>query len=157
MVSKGMWLSQYAPKSVKSLCITSSQTLYVRKPDLVSCKTQERLGGRPICQIYLNTYFQRARLGGRLICEIGLYASIYSRLDYAFLYLFICQSLHFLEFCSIWCFISLQGMNSDWMKNVENGYLTKVSWSQMGVVCMLLNEIVHYLSVQFCTPASHYN
>ena len=72
-----MWLSQYAPKGVKSLCITSSQTLYVRKPDLVSCKTQERLGGRPICEIYLNTYFQRARLGGRLICEIGLYASIY--------------------------------------------------------------------------------
>ena len=78
MVSKGMWLSQYAPKGVKSLCITSSQTLYVRKPDMVSCKTQERLGGRPICEIYMNTYFQRARLGGRLICEIGLYASIYS-------------------------------------------------------------------------------
>ena len=77
MVSKGMWLSQYAPQGVKSLCITSSQTLYVRKPDLLSCKTQERLGGRPICEIYLNTYFQRARLGGRLICEIGLYASIY--------------------------------------------------------------------------------
>ena len=49
----------------------------MRKPDLVACKTQERLGGRPICEIYLNTYFQRARLGGRLICEIGLYASIY--------------------------------------------------------------------------------
>ena len=77
MVSKGMGLSQYAPKGVKSLCITSSQTVYVRKPDLVLCKTQERLGGRPICEIYLNTYFQRARLGGRLICEIGLYASIY--------------------------------------------------------------------------------
>ena len=74
MVSKGMSLSQYAPKGVKSLRITSSQTVYVRKPDLVSCKTQERLGGRPICQIYLNTYFQRARLGDRLICEIGLYA-----------------------------------------------------------------------------------
>ena len=29
MVSKGMWLSQYAPKGVKSLCITSSQTVYV--------------------------------------------------------------------------------------------------------------------------------
>ena len=72
-----MWLSQYAPKGVKSLCITSSQTLYVRKPDLISCKTQARLGGRPICEIYMNTYFQRARLGGRLICEIGLYASIY--------------------------------------------------------------------------------
>ena len=75
-----MWLSQYAPKGVKSLCITSSQTVYVRKPDLVACKTQERLGGRPICEIYLNTYFQRARLGGRLICEIGLYASIYGRI-----------------------------------------------------------------------------
>ena len=72
-----MGLSQYAPKGVKSLCITSSQTVYVRKPDLVLCKTQERLGGRPICEIYFNTYFQRARLGGRLICEIGLYASIY--------------------------------------------------------------------------------
>ena len=77
MVPKGMWLSQYAPKGVKSLCITSSQTVYVRKPDFVSCKTQ-RWRGRLICQIYLNTYFQRARLGGRLICEIGLYASIYS-------------------------------------------------------------------------------
>ena len=43
MVSKGMWLSQYAPKGVKSLCITSSQTLHVRKPDLVSCKTHEHL------------------------------------------------------------------------------------------------------------------
>ena len=75
-VSKGMWLSQYAPKGVKSLCITSSQTVYVRKPDLVSSKTLERLGGLLICKIYLNTYFQRARLGGRLICEIGLYASI---------------------------------------------------------------------------------
>ena len=81
MVSKGMGLSQYAPKGVKSLCITSSQTVYVRKPDLVLCKTQERLGGRPICEIYLNTYFQRARLGGRLICEIGLYASIYGTVD----------------------------------------------------------------------------
>ena len=77
MVSKGMWLSQYAPKGVKPLCITSSQTVYVRKPDLVSSKTLERLGGRLIWEIYLNTYFQRARLGGRLICEIGLYASIY--------------------------------------------------------------------------------
>ena len=77
MVSKGMGLSQYGPKGVKSLCITSSQTVYVRKPDLVLCKTQERLGGRPICEIYLNTYFQRARLGGGLICEIGLYGSIY--------------------------------------------------------------------------------
>ena len=75
MVPKGMWLSQYAPKGVKSLCITSSQTVYVRKPDLVSCKTQERLRGWLICEISLNTYFQRARLGGRLICEIGLYAA----------------------------------------------------------------------------------
>ena len=72
-------MSQYAIKGVKSLCITSSQTVYVRKPDLVSCKIQERLGGWPICEIYLNTYFQRARLGGRLICEIGLYASIYGK------------------------------------------------------------------------------
>ena len=72
-----MWLSQYAPKGVKSLCITSSQTVYVRKPDLVSSKTLQRLGGRLICEIYLNTYFQRARLGGRLICELGLYANIY--------------------------------------------------------------------------------
>ena len=79
-----MGLSQYAPKGVKSLCITSSQTVYVRKPDLVLCKTQERLGGRPICEIYLNTYFQRARLGGRLICEIGLYASIYGIISYQF-------------------------------------------------------------------------
>ena len=79
MVSKGMWLSQYAPKGVKSLCITSSQTVYVRKPDLVSSKTLERLGGQLIYEIYLNTYFQRARLGGRLICEIGLYASIYGK------------------------------------------------------------------------------
>ena len=77
MVSKGMWLSQYAPKGVKSQCITSSQTVYVRKPDLVSSKTLQRLGGRLICEIYLNTYFQRARLGGRLICELDLYASIY--------------------------------------------------------------------------------
>ena len=67
-------MSQYAPKGVKSLCVTSSQTVYVRKPDLVSCKTLVRLGGWLICEIYLNTYFQRARLGGRLICEIGLYA-----------------------------------------------------------------------------------
>ena len=72
-----MWLSQYAPKGVKSLCITSSQTVYVRKSDLVSIKTLQRLGGRLVCEIYLNTYFQRARLGGRLICELGLYASIY--------------------------------------------------------------------------------
>ena len=79
MVSKGMGLSQCAPKGVKSLCITSSQTIYVRKPDLVLCKTQERLGGRPICEIYFNTYFQRARLGGQLICEIGLYAVQYIR------------------------------------------------------------------------------
>ena len=71
MVSKRMCLSQYAPKGVKSLCITSSQTVYVRKPDLVSSKTLQRLGGRLICEIYLNTYFQRARLGGRLICELG--------------------------------------------------------------------------------------
>ena len=70
-------MSQYAPKGVKSLCITSSQTVYVKKPDFVSCKTQERLGGRLICEIYLNTYFQRARLEGRFICEIGLYVSIY--------------------------------------------------------------------------------
>ena len=73
MVPKGIWLSLYAPKGVKSLCITWSHTVYVRKPDLVSCKRLVRLGGG------LNTYFQRARLGGRLICEIGLYASIYSR------------------------------------------------------------------------------
>ena len=79
-------MSQYAPKGVKSLCITSSQTVYVRKPDLVSCKTQERLGGRPMCEIYLNTYFQRARLGGRLICEIGLYASIYGSHFHSFVY-----------------------------------------------------------------------
>ena len=72
-----MWLSQYAPKGVKSLCITSSQTVYVRKPDLVSSKTLQRLGCQLICKIYLNTYFQRARLGGRLICKLGLYASIY--------------------------------------------------------------------------------
>ena len=72
MVSKGMWLSQYAPKGVKSLCITSSQTVYVRKPYMVSSKTLERLGGRLMCEIYLNTYFQRARLGGRLMCEIYL-------------------------------------------------------------------------------------
>ena len=57
--------------------VTSSQTVIVRKLDLVSCKTLERLGGWLMCEIYLNTYFQRARLGGRLICEIGLYASIY--------------------------------------------------------------------------------
>ena len=68
------------PKRCKITVQTSSQTVYVRKPDLVACKTQERLGGRPICEIYLNTYFQRARLGGRLICEIGLYASIYGRM-----------------------------------------------------------------------------
>ena len=49
----------------------------MRKPDLVSSKTLQRLGGWLICEIYLNTYFQRARLGGRLICELGLYASIY--------------------------------------------------------------------------------
>ena len=84
MVSKGMWLSQYAPKGVKSLCITSSQTVYVRKPDLVSSKTLERLGGRLICEIYLNTYFQRARLGGRLICELGLYASIYGIFNFKY-------------------------------------------------------------------------
>ena len=72
-------MSQYAPQGVKSLCITSSQTVYVRKPDLVSSKTLQRLGGRLICEIYLNTYFQRARLGGRLICELGLYASMYGK------------------------------------------------------------------------------
>ena len=73
MVSKGIWLSLYAPKGVNSLCIISSQGVYwyVRKPDFVSCKTFERLGGLLICKIYLNTYFQRARLRGRLICEIG--------------------------------------------------------------------------------------
>ena len=76
MVSKGMWFSQYAPKGVKSLCITSSQTVYVRKSDLVSSKTLERLEGL-ICKIYLDTYFQRARLGAWLICELGLYASMY--------------------------------------------------------------------------------
>ena len=43
----------------------------LRKPDLVSCKTLERLRG---LEIYLKHYFQRARLGGGLICEIGLYA-----------------------------------------------------------------------------------
>ena len=70
-------MSQHATKGVKALCKTAAQTVYVRKPDLVSCKTLERLGGGLICRIYLNTYFQRARLGGRLICEIGLYGSIY--------------------------------------------------------------------------------
>ena len=74
MVSKGMLLSQHGLKGVKSLCITYSQTEYVRKPDLVLCATLERLGGQ---QIYLNTYFQRARLRGRLICEIALYARMY--------------------------------------------------------------------------------
>ena len=58
--------------------MTSSQTAYVRKPELVSCKTfkSERLRGRLIVEIYLNTSFQRARLGGGLY-EIGFYSSIY--------------------------------------------------------------------------------
>ena len=70
-------MPQYAPKGVKSLCITSSQTLYVRKPDLVSCKTQERLGGGLSADI-LEHLLSKSKIRGWLICEIGLYASIYS-------------------------------------------------------------------------------
>ena len=102
MVFKGMGLSQYGPKGVKSLCISSSQTVYVTKPDLVLCKTQERLGGRPICEIYLNTYFQRARLGGRLICEIGLYASTYG--TYAFGYIFFLSVIPLVISLMLYCY-----------------------------------------------------
>ena len=49
--------------SVKSICVTSSQTAYVRKPEFVLCETGERLRGRLICEIYLNTYFQIAKFG----------------------------------------------------------------------------------------------
>ena len=64
MVSKGMSLSQYASKGVKSPCITSSQTVYVRKPDLVSCKAQERLGGRPMCKIILEHLLSKSKIRG---------------------------------------------------------------------------------------------
>ena len=56
------------PKRLKSLWITSSQTAYVRKPVLVSCKTTERLGDL----LYLD--ISKSKISGRLICEIGLHA-----------------------------------------------------------------------------------
>ena len=76
MVSKGMGLSQYAPKGVKSLCITSSQTVYVRKPDLVLCKNTREIRGSAYLPDILEHLLSKGKIRGsaymrdRLICSI---------------------------------------------------------------------------------------
>ena len=64
---------------VKSMCLTSSQTAYVKNPDLVLVKyssQRERTGWLP-SEIYLNL-LSKSTIRGWLKCEIDLNVKVYT-------------------------------------------------------------------------------